>query len=264
MAAIQASGYLLRALMVDSDLQWKAWGKTDPYFGVYTDNKFRAENIDRNRAEFFGTGEKSIGIFIDRARKHFGALQTGRALDFGCGVGRLTIPLARRFSNAVGVDISEDMMAEAKRNCAVFQIENAEFLSSDDNLSKVTGLFDLVLSYIVLQHLPLDKGMKLADRLLGMLAPGGVAVLHFTTRRLNDNTTDKIRYWARHNVPQVAAAWRFVRGKGWSTLAMRMTEYEMSDILALFKKHGMADVLVTEHYQENYPGFHFTGRKPAA
>lgn len=250
--------------MVDSDLQWKAWGKTNPYFGVYTETKFDGQNIDNNRAEFFSTGEKNIGIFLDRAQKYFGALQTGRALDFGCGVGRLTIPLARRFSNAVGVDISEDMMAEARLNCDRLDIKNATFVESDDNLSKVTGLFDLVLSYIVLQHLPRDKGMQVADRLLGLVAPGGVANLHFTTRRLNDTAKDKLRYWARHNVPQVAATWRFVRGKGWSTLAMRMTEYEMSDILALFKKHGMSEVLVTAHYQESYPGYHFTGRKPAA
>lgn len=250
--------------MVDSDLQWKAWGKTDPYFGVYTAAKFRGHNIEKSREEFFSSGERSIGIFLDRAERHFGALQTGKALDFGCGVGRLTIPLARRFKSAVGVDISEDMIAEAKQNCERFQITNATFLESDDDLSMATGLFDLVLSYIVLQHLPCDRGMKVANRLLNLLAPGGIAILHFTTRRLNDSTQDKLRYWARHNVPQVAASWRYIRGKGWSTLSMRMSEYEMSEILALFKKHGMTDVLVTEHYQDSYPGYHFTGRKPLA
>jgi len=39
----------------------------------------------------------------------------GRALDFGCGLGRLTQPLAERFDEAVGVDIAASMIEGARR-----------------------------------------------------------------------------------------------------------------------------------------------------
>ena len=40
----------------------------------------------------------------------------GDALDFGCGVGRLVLPLARRYRTVVGIDISDAYIAEAVRN----------------------------------------------------------------------------------------------------------------------------------------------------
>jgi SAM-dependent methyltransferase len=247
--------------MADSDSQWKAWGKADPYFGVWTDERFRAANIEDNREAFFSTGERNIGIFLERAQKYFGPVAAGRALDFGCGVGRLTLPLAQQFSSVVGVDISDDMLGEARRNCAGRGITNAEFVLSDDELSRVQGRFDLVLSYIVLQHLPVERGMKVADRLLGLVAPGGIAILQFSVKR-RESRIRKLKYWVSHNMPQVLAVSRFLTGKGWSPLSMRMSEYEISDVLALFAKHGMRDVLVSEHFQDVYPAFHFTARKP--
>jgi len=248
--------------MVDSDSQWKAWGKVDPYYGVWTDERFRAANIENNRDAFFDTGERNIGLFLDRAQRYFGPVTPGRALDFGCGVGRLTMPLTRRFASVVGVDISDEMLAEARRNCARRGIDNAEFVLSDDGLSRVEGRFDLVLSYIVLQHLPLERGVQVAARLLELVAPGGVAVLQFSVRRPRESRARKLKYWISHNMPQVLAASRFLAGKGWSALSMRMSEYEISDILALFARYGMRDVLVSEHFQDVYPAFHFTARKP--
>ncbi|MGW0523309.1 class I SAM-dependent methyltransferase [Crossiella sp. NPDC003009] len=40
---------------------------------------------------------------------------TGRLLDIGCGPGSLTLPLARLFQEAVGVDADPDMITEAER-----------------------------------------------------------------------------------------------------------------------------------------------------
>jgi SAM-dependent methyltransferase len=49
--------------------------------------------------------------FVDTAAPD---LPRRRALDFGCGAGRLTQPLADRFDHAVGVDIAPSMIARAK------------------------------------------------------------------------------------------------------------------------------------------------------
>src|SRR4051794_37115604 len=103
-----------------SDRQWQRWGQQDPYYGVYAEDRFRRGNIDQHKDAFFETGSKMVDVLLARAENHFGPLPKGRALEFGSGVGRMTIPLARRFGQVVGLDVSEAMMQEAARNCDHF------------------------------------------------------------------------------------------------------------------------------------------------
>ena len=67
------------------------------------------------RSAFFATGEAEIAHVLAVADGLRPVARTGRALDFGCGVGRLTRALGTRFERAVGVDISEAMVAQARR-----------------------------------------------------------------------------------------------------------------------------------------------------
>src|SRR5258708_15239189 len=92
--------------MDNTDDHWKQWGEQDPYFAVLSRNKFRKENIEENRKEFFESGAEVVSGVIDMAVRHFGQFNLGFALDFGLGVGPLTIPFAQRFKNFLGVVIS--------------------------------------------------------------------------------------------------------------------------------------------------------------
>ena len=53
-------------------------------------------------------------------------------------------------------------------------------MESDDDLSKVTGTFDLIHSFIVLQHIATSRGEKIFRRMLSLLNEGGIGFLHFT------------------------------------------------------------------------------------
>ena len=64
--------------------------------------------------EFFATGEEEIAQVLDVASGLGYPTQHERALDFGCGVGRLTRALSGRFREAVGIDISEEMIRLAR------------------------------------------------------------------------------------------------------------------------------------------------------
>jgi len=99
-----------------------------------------------------------------------------KALDFGCGVGRMTIPLSRKFEEVAGVDISPSMIEEAKRNSLELERSNIKFF---DDLSNV-GTFDFIHSFITFQHIPTKTGEKILSRLLNLLNNNGVAVLHFS------------------------------------------------------------------------------------
>src|ERR1043165_6842382 len=81
---------------------WRAregeeFGRIDPYFGVLAQPQFHSTALDASsREEFFELGAAEIRDTLDTMRQLVGDdLRIERALDFGCGVGRLTIPLPR-------------------------------------------------------------------------------------------------------------------------------------------------------------------------
>jgi tRNA/tmRNA/rRNA uracil-C5-methylase (TrmA/RlmC/RlmD family) len=73
---------------------------------VLSEKKFRKENVELNRKEFFESGAEYVSGTVATAVRHFGQLNKESALDFGSGVGRVTIPLAQHFKKVVGVEIS--------------------------------------------------------------------------------------------------------------------------------------------------------------
>jgi len=101
------------------------------------------------------------------------ALERRRALDFGCGIGRLTCALADHFDEVVGVDISESMIAQA---VSANPRPNVRYqLNAERHLQRFPSAhFNLVCSWIVLQHMrpPLIRGY--IAELLRVLAPGGL------------------------------------------------------------------------------------------
>jgi SAM-dependent methyltransferase len=132
-------------------LDWERLAEADAMWAVLTspEEKGGAWNTDR----FFATGEAEIAAVLavaDRLRP----LERGRALDFGCGVGRLTRALGTRYREAVGVDISEAMVAQARQLNESFP--QCQFVVNDaPDLDRFeSDSFDFVYSNIVLQHLP--------------------------------------------------------------------------------------------------------------
>lgn len=164
-----------------TDLAWEEWGKRDPYFGVITNPKFRRYNLSAEaKAEFFESGRHHIEHFFQVIRHHVDpAFQPKRAMDFGCGVGRISIPLSAKVAEVVAVDVSPSMLQEAQRNAVEMGLNNMVCLPSDDALSQVSGEFDFIHSSIVFQHIPTARGRVIFSELLKRLAPGGVCAVHF-------------------------------------------------------------------------------------
>lgn len=167
---------------MNTDEAWEAWGREDPYFGVITDEKFRKGNLTgATRDEFFRSGELHVDYVHAAVQLYLGVdKRPDRILDFGCGVGRLAIPFARDATEVVAMDVSPSMLAEAKRNCEERSITNVTFALADDELSKVEGGFDLIHSILVFQHIPVERGRSILQRLLSRLNPGGVGVMDVT------------------------------------------------------------------------------------
>jgi hypothetical protein len=82
---------------------WKRLGATEPYFAVLSENQYLSAQEDgAARADFFMSGESHIAEVFADIHSIDSTFQPQRALDFGCGVGRLVIPLARRVHRVVG------------------------------------------------------------------------------------------------------------------------------------------------------------------
>lgn len=163
-----------------SHQDWDELAARQPYFAVLTEERFLGKLDEERRRDFFATGEADVRQLLELLAERGVEVASGRALDFGCGVGRLTLPLARRFRSVTGFDVSPRMVAEAAKNLESEGVANAGFVTSLDELE---GSFDFIGSLIVFQHIPVAEGMGQLRLLLRLLAPGGVGALHFTLAR---------------------------------------------------------------------------------
>lgn len=248
--------------MSNTDSDWEKWGQIDPYYAVVSHKEFRANTFGDSRAAFFAGGAAYVTGRIAKFEKYFGPLNKGRALDFGCGVGRLVLPLAEHFDEAVGIDISDSMLAEATKNASSMGIENIRLAKSDDQLSHAPGLFDFVISFIVLQHIPRSQGIPILQQLLDRVAPGGGISLHFSVFR-NDSILNAIVYWARRKVPGANRILNFARGLKLSEPLMQMNEYPLAQILATAAEKGFPDMLVDVEKHGNVLTATISGRRLA-
>jgi SAM-dependent methyltransferase len=167
---------------MSTDAAWEEWGRRDPYFGVITHPKYRRSHLNEDtKREFFDSGVPHVQYVLATIQKFIDPNFAARSiLDFGCGVGRLLLPFAAIAENVVGVDISPSMLQEARINCEQRGFRNIRLLFSDDDLSALTDKFDLIHSFIVFQHIPVERGRTILSKLLQHLRPGGVGAIHLT------------------------------------------------------------------------------------
>lgn len=129
--------------------------------------------------EFFAHGRREIDgamEYIDGVMEEAGLeLRMGRALDFGCGVGRVTQALAHHFKRVNGLDISPEMIDRALSHNK--HPGRVEYHLNTERLPFRGGTFDFVYSIIVLQHVPSALAQAYVAEFIRVLKPGGIS--HF-------------------------------------------------------------------------------------
>jgi 2-polyprenyl-3-methyl-5-hydroxy-6-metoxy-1,4-benzoquinol methylase len=167
-----------------TDKEWEKWGARDPYYGVYSTEDFRKNKItEAAKKAFFKSGQDYVQQILAKVRAYINPdFQPQAILDFGCGVGRLVIPFSRIAARVTGIDVSESMLVEARKNCLAESIQNVDLMVSKDEALSVINerTYDLVHSYIVFQHIPVHRGERIFSSMLARLKAGGCGVLHFT------------------------------------------------------------------------------------
>jgi SAM-dependent methyltransferase len=107
---------------------------------------------------------------------------SGTCVEYGCGVGRCTVWLARRFARVIALDVSEPHLSRARARMKAEGLDNVEFvhLTNEDGLEALKD-FDFFYSIIVLQHNPPPLILWILDRAFRRLRPGGLAYFQVPT-----------------------------------------------------------------------------------
>ena len=169
--------------LTDLQRHWDAFGRHDPMWAILTDPARKGGRWTAD--EFFATGVAEIGGVMADARALGLPAQRRRALDFGCGLGRLTQALAAHADHALGLDVAPSMIDQARvfnRYGArvEYRVQAAPPFDAIPDRS-----VDLVYTSRVLQHIAPEYSRRYISELARVLAPGGVLSFDVPSRALD-------------------------------------------------------------------------------
>jgi ubiquinone/menaquinone biosynthesis C-methylase UbiE len=182
---------------------WEALAAFDPMWAVLTEKNKRNRKWDQ--AEFFLSGEEEIASELSSAARFMPAKRE-RALDFGCGIGRLTRALGSRFQEVWGVDISQRMIDTASDINRAYPNCHFAVNPRSDLQQFPDSHFDIVYTARVLQHIPESLLNGYLAEFIRVLRPDGLLIFqlpdklpliwHFQPRRTVFKFLEKMGFGA--------------------------------------------------------------------
>lgn len=217
---------------------WNRLAETDPLWAVLTspDKKGQLWQVD----EFFADGRKTVDETLPRLRTLHPTLATGQALDFGCGVGRLSQALALHFENVVGLDISEQMLTHARSYNQ--HGERVRYLHNPHPDLRLfpDGSFDFIFSLITLQHMEPVYAKRYIGEFIRILRPGGAVFFQLPGVRPPEHTENSLlTHWpptffkrVRRRLARRLNVWTAKKP------VMEMHAIPKTEVLKLLESHG--------------------------
>lgn len=174
---------------------WNARAREDAHYYVAFGRR------EQEDAEFQATAAEVIhGLRWEMRR--LGSLRRAgqrRALEIGCGPGRLMRPMAEHFGEIHGVDISDEMVARARERLAHVAHAHAHVARNSNLEMFADDSFDFVYSYAVFQHIPSrDVVLGYLREAWRVLRPGG-----YMRCQINGLPETAVRYdtWSGVRIP---------------------------------------------------------------
>lgn len=184
----------------DVQENWNKFGENDPLWGILAWPGKEQGGWDL--PSFFATGEQEIADVLAYVDSLGVTFARDVALDFGCGVGRLSQALAAHFTQVHGVDISAAMIAKAQELNRYGERCQYHLNDRDDLQLFANSSFDFIYSNITLQHMPPRFAAAYIREFVRLLKPGGVLVFQIPSRPK--------QWWRRLLQPlKPTAFWRF-------------------------------------------------------
>jgi SAM-dependent methyltransferase len=234
----------------DTDADWRAIGQSQPFWGVVSQDEYRAENLTEANVEaFYLSGIADVADIVRRIKAATSAQPRGRALDFGCGAGRLAEAMAAYVDAVTGYDVSPGMLATARSRGG-----RASYV---DTLPD--GPFNWINSYIVFQHIPPERGLVLMEQLFARLADDGVLSLQVTVWRDERHRPPPPTGWRKWLGPLLGAAREARLKRG----TIFMHDYDLSAVVRLLNRAGVEDLTLSATDHDGHHGVILIGRKTA-
>jgi ubiquinone/menaquinone biosynthesis C-methylase UbiE len=147
--------------------------------GALRDAPFITLGVEAILGDFYGD--------LSDAPPPFPVTPGARTLDLGCGWGRVLKPVMDRGADAVGIDISENMLNLAKNHLHNNNLTPLLVRGDGTRLPFRDESFDLVYTLLVLQHLSKKNGALLLNEIARILKPGGAAYIRVPARFAPEN-----------------------------------------------------------------------------
>lgn len=213
---------------------WEELAATDAYFAVATYDRYRSGAIDDDaRHEFFESGRRHVEEVWNSFGERYGAVpRPVRALDYGCGVGRVLLPLAERCKTVTGVDISDVMLEQTRENAEKRGVSNVQLIGVDE-FERGGGNYDFVHSYIVLQHIKPAIGYGIIRRLAESVENGGLGMIHVTYADVSP-ISKRIRSRVYRDMPGIHRTLNRLRGV--SGQHIPMYEYDRDRVYGILER----------------------------
>jgi len=171
----------LRQLWTHVQQTWEHLGNKRPFYSVITEERYAPGRIRESEAQFWESGqieaEELAGYLVGLGLN----LSDAVLLDYGCGLGRVTIPLAAIAKEVIAYDFSEPHLKLARERAAALGRTNIRLIELGDSVPTVLEPCDMFYSRIVLQHNPPPLIGHLVRTLIRSLRRGGVGVFQVPT-----------------------------------------------------------------------------------
>lgn len=162
---------------------WESHAKADPLWAIISRPDKKGGKWDL--AEFLETGEYEVENLLRRLALHDISFSTRAALDFGCGIGRLTHAFARRFDEVCGVDISPTMIEQA-RQLNAHPASCKYFVNASERLEFRDGYFSFIYSNVVLQHIEPQITRRYIAEFARVAKRGGLVIFQLPSRKVQE------------------------------------------------------------------------------
>jgi len=228
---------------------WESLAQEDPLWSICTDPEKRHHRWEID--EFFATGKREIEIVMEHLRGlEIPIDRSAPALDFGCGVGRLTRALAEYFPDCFGVDISPTMIRLAEDFNLSYPRCHFRLNQSPDLQIFEDRCFGFIYTSIVFQHIERSYVEKYLAELVRTLKPGGILVFQIVDR-FHAGAVARLRH--RLKIRRRISRW-FKAGQ--DTFQMEMHCLPESQVRELLKglKVRISDVRRTNSAEPDFNG----------
>jgi SAM-dependent methyltransferase len=162
--------------------QYAKVGPTEPHFAVLVDSPESIDTVDANISQFWSTGHaQALDLLQPLERFGLTELTSKTAVEYGCGIGRLSFGLASQFQQLHSYDVSDSQITLAKKASVDAAVLNCQFHLSSGNPFAALEPCDFFYSKNTFQHYPPPLIHQFIRNALRSLKPDGVALFQVPT-----------------------------------------------------------------------------------